>query len=75
MEISKIYDITPTISNRKQNIGTTLSSFNSQLEAVKNSFLQSNSNDTLSEEVKSALATIELKIKQMILEIGYKNKK
>ena len=73
MEIEKINDITASISKKKQNIGNTISSFNSQLEAVRNSFLQQNSNDSLSEEVKSALATIEKVLDMNITSKDYKS--
>lgn len=73
MEITKIDEITSNISRKKQTINNSISSFNSQLEKVKNSFLQSNSNDELSEEVKSALYTIEKVLDMTITGKDYKD--
>lgn len=75
MEIKKIDDITSYISKKRKNIGYGVSDFNSQLEAVRNSFLQSDSNDTLSEEAKSALTTIEKVLDMKITSKDYKNNK
>ena len=72
MEIAKIDDIISSTSRKKTNTTNSVFGFNAQLEAVRNSFLQSNSSDKLSEEVKSALATIEKVLDMNITGKDYK---
>lgn len=57
---------------KKTNTTNSVFGFNAQFEAVRNSFLQSNSSDKLSEEVKSALATIEKVLDMNITGNDYK---
>lgn len=73
MEITKIDEITSNISRKKQTTANSVSSFNSKLEEVRNSFLQSNSEDELSEEANAALATIEKVLDMSITSKDYKN--
>ncbi len=73
MEIIKIDEIASNISLKKQTTANSVSSFNSKLEEVRNSFLQSNSENELSEEAKAALATIEKVLDMSITSKDYKN--
>ena len=73
MEIVKIDEIASNISLKKQTTANSVSSFNSKLEEVRNSFLQSNSENELSEEAKAALATIEKVLDMSITSKDYKN--
>lgn len=75
MEVKRVDDITSSMSKKRKNISYGVSAFNSQLETVRNSFLQSLSDDTLSEEAKSALTTIEKILDMKITSKDYKDNK